>query len=134
MAHRILIVDDDEPVRDAFMLALSGEAEYGVVAAASGDEGLKLAAMERPDLVFLDLNMPGLNGVQVLHRLLEADATLNVYIVTAFQRDYLAELGAARAEGLTFELARKPLSAEQIRTIVRGVLGGGAVEDSAPID
>jgi CheY-like chemotaxis protein len=128
MAYRILIIDDEEGIRDAFMLALSRLPEYEVVPAASGAEGIELIRAQRPDLIFLDLHMPGMTGVEVMRKVLADDPSLRVYIVTAFHPEFMEELRAARDEQLNFELARKPLGAEQIRTIARAILGGGEVD------
>ena len=84
MTHRILVIDDETGIRDAFELALAGDPQLAVETAASGAEGIAKAAAARPDLVFLDLNMPEMNGVETMRRLLGADPTLRIYIVTAF--------------------------------------------------
>jgi CheY-like chemotaxis protein len=123
MTARILVIDDEEGVRDAFLLALEGETALEVITAVNGAIGVALAREQRPDLVFLDLNMPGMTGVEVMRLLLAEDASIPIYIVTAFHQDFMQELKAARAEGLRFELARKPLGADQIRQIVRIILG-----------
>ncbi|UHD15152.1 response regulator [Thiocapsa bogorovii] len=128
MAHRILIIDDEESIRDAFSLALGEEQGYEIFAAASGAEGLALVRERRPDLIFLDLHMPGMSGVDVMRSVLADDPSALIYIVTAFHQEFMQELRAVRDEGLTFELARKPLGAEQIRIIARGILGGGVVD------
>lgn len=130
MTYRILIIDDEESIRDAFQLALGPARGYDVAAASSGVEGIELARAERPDLVFLDLHMPGMSGVDVMCTLLAEDSTLAIYIVTAFHEEFMNELRAARDQGLSFELARKPLDTKQIRTIARAILGGGEVEVS----
>ena len=127
MTKRILIIDDDEGVRDAFTLALDGTPGLAVTTAVDGAAGVEAARAERPDLIFLDLNMPGMSGVETMARLLGEDATLAIYIVTAFHQDFMQDLKRARDAGQRFELARKPLRAEQIREIVFGILfsGGG---------
>jgi len=124
MTYEILVIDDEEGVRDAFTLALALEPIYRVRAAESGEAGLSMAREQRPDLIFLDLNMPKMSGVEVMRTLLAEDPTLRIYIVTAFHREFMEELRDARDSGLMFDLARKPLGAEQIRTVVHGVLGG----------
>lgn len=122
MTRRILVIDDEEGVRDAFVLALSDEAALVVETAENGANGLAAAHAARPDLIFLDLNMPGMTGVEVMRELLAWDSELNIYIVTAFHQEFMQDLKAARSEGLAFELARKPLGAEQIRAIVHALL------------
>lgn len=115
---KILVIDDDPAVRLAFKLVLE-DGGYNVRVAECGLDGIELAKQERPDLIFLDLKMPGIDGVETLRRLKAHDSTFNVYIVTAFSQEYLEELQSVRDEGWTFELASKPLSSEQIRSIAR---------------
>lgn len=122
MLKRILVIDDDSTVRDAFDLALE-DSGYEVVLADSGETGIEQAIAQRPDMVFLDLRMPGLDGVDVLRRLNDIDSTIPVYIVTAFHQEFFARLNHAIEDGLTFELARKPLNGAQIRTIAQSALG-----------
>ena len=118
----VLVVDDDESVRDAFTLALVDES-YRVVTADSGDVAVAAAKRERPDLVFLDLSMPGKDGVQTLVELSALDPTIRVYIVTAFAEEYMERLRAARQRGISFQLASKPITDEQIRMIAAASLG-----------
>lgn len=117
---RILVIDDERPVRDAFELALCDQYEVGL--AEDGETGIKAAATRRPDLVFLDLKMPGLDGIETLRRLEAADPSLKVYIVTAFAQEYMSGLQAAKQDGLRFQLAAKPLSPEQIRLIAQSAI------------
>ena len=118
MLNNILVIDDDPAVRGAFKLILEEEG-YLVREAESGEQGLEMVKAERPDLIFVDLRMPGLNGVETLRRLKAIDDSLNVYIVTAFATEFMDQLKAAHDEGLQFELASKPLSASQIRNIAQ---------------
>ena len=66
--EKVLVVDDDEVSR-YLLKGLLAETRYAVIEATAGDEGLRLAARERPRAVFLDLDMPGLNGFEVLEAL-----------------------------------------------------------------
>ncbi len=118
MPQKILVIDDNAAVRGSFQLVL-GEMGNIVQLAESGLQGIAMAQAERPDLIFLDLKMPGIDGVETLRRLLALDNTLNVYIVTAFSQEYMSDLKRAQDEGLTFQLANKPLSSNQIRHIAR---------------
>jgi CheY-like chemotaxis protein len=120
MVQRILVIDDDAAVRGAFQLVLS-DIGFTVLLASDGLQGIALAEAERPDLIFLDLKMPGMDGVETMRRLLAMDKTLNIYIVTAFAQEYLVDLKKAQAEGMTFQLANKPLSGAQIRHIAKSV-------------
>ncbi|MGZ4999346.1 MAG: response regulator, partial [Methylomonas sp.] len=82
-------------------------------------KGIELASADRPDLIFLDLRMPEIDGVETLRRLKALDPTLNIYIVTAFASEFMDQLKGAHDEGLQFELASKPLSSDQIRNIAQ---------------
>lgn len=123
MSKHILVIDDEPSVRDAFDLALSSLG-YQVTCMADGLSGIEAARHTCPDLIFLDLKMPGIDGVETLRRL---HATLEnippIYIVTAFSREFVEPLQQARTENLAFQLASKPLSTDQIRQIARVVVG-----------
>lgn len=79
---RLLIVDDEGPVREVLSEYFLTQG-YAVETAASGPEALELARRARPDLVLLDIRMPGMDGVEVLKRLRELDRDLAVIMVTA---------------------------------------------------
>ena len=119
----ILVIDDEEGVRDAFEMALAGS-DVDVRTATDGSAGIAAAREQRPDLVILDLRMPGIDGVETLTRLFAQDPTLRIHILTAFHGEYMQRLREAAAQGLCFEVMRKPLDANQIRTLVLGLLGG----------
>ncbi|MEE4378307.1 MAG: response regulator [Candidatus Competibacteraceae bacterium] len=120
MSRHILVIDDEEAVRDAFLLALE-DLDYHIDTASSGEEGLQKATAHKPDLVFLDLKMPGLNGVQTLQQLQAAYPDLPVYIVTAFAQEFMAPLLEATQAGLFFQVAQKPLGSREIRIIAQSV-------------
>ena len=82
----VLIVDDEpdflEPL--AFWLSSRG---YNVSKAPDGEQAIKRVAADCPDIVFLDVNMPGIDGIETLRRLRETNPTLPVLIVTAAYQD-----------------------------------------------
>jgi CheY-like chemotaxis protein len=67
---KVLVVDDDEAIRD-MLTSVLGDEGYKVVSAAGGDEALALAPGERPDVVLVDLMMPGMDGRTLVTRLLK---------------------------------------------------------------
>jgi excisionase family DNA binding protein len=77
----ILVVDDEEVIREYFQKVLS---DYRVMAAASGEEALALLRHERPDLVLLDLRLPGIDGIQTLKKIKELDKSIIVIMLSAF--------------------------------------------------
>jgi two-component system response regulator (stage 0 sporulation protein F) len=70
MPERVLVVDDEASVRGALAKILRYE-DYEVIEAADGPSALELVGRERLDLVFLDIKMPGMDGLEVLGRLAE---------------------------------------------------------------
>ncbi len=65
--HRILVVDDDLSMRE-FLKILLERSGYSVTVAASGEEALERLGKDQPDLVMTDLNMPGINGIELLNQ------------------------------------------------------------------
>lgn len=122
MTKRILIIDDDDAVRGAFQLALH-DGDYELMTTDNGETGAQLAIANEVDLVYLDLSMPGIDGIETLRRIRAVKPALKVYVVTAFHRDFFEELVDARAEGLMFELLRKPLDRNQIHEVTSAILG-----------
>jgi DNA-binding response OmpR family regulator len=130
MAKNILIIDDDPAVRQAFELALR-RTPYVVATADCGEAGAEQALQEDFDLIYLDLRMPGIDGVETLRRIRAKKPDQLVYIATAFHREFFDDLAAARRDGIVFELLRKPLERQQIIDITRAILGDD-IDDSSP--
>jgi two-component system chemotaxis response regulator CheY len=81
MTHGVLIVDDDQFIRKLIATTLEDVSEFELHEAADGVEALEVAQRERPSLVFLDVDMPRLNGIDTCRQLREHDATSNATIV-----------------------------------------------------
>jgi CheY-like chemotaxis protein len=120
--ERVLVIDDEESVRDAFVDALEGM-PLVVMTACGGPEALERVRSGPVALVFLDLKMPGMDGVEVLRKIREADEAVPVYIVTAFYAEFLSRLQAAEDEGLAFRLLCKPVGPKAIRKVTATALG-----------
>src|SRR5207245_9962021 len=95
---RIVVIDDDPEVVDLLVSYLREEG-YGVLGALTIDEGIRLVSLSRPDLVLLDILLPGgMNGIEVLKRIRSIDPTSKVIMVTGSRDPLLArealELGA----------------------------------------
>jgi two-component system, NtrC family, nitrogen regulation response regulator NtrX len=115
MKARILVIDDEPAIRDTMRMILEYEG-HEVVLAPSGQEGLALAEREPPDLVFLDIKMPGLDGLEVLTRLRAMNETLPVVMVSAHGTAASA-LEAGRLGA--FRFIEKPLSKDYVIDAVR---------------
>ena len=95
---RILVVEDHPTMRDAMRMVLEGEG-FAIDEASDGDSALEMVRADPPDLVFLDLNIPGVSGTDVLRALKSdpATAAVSVIIVTATGeegRERVIRLGA----------------------------------------
>jgi DNA-binding NarL/FixJ family response regulator len=81
---RVMIVDDHALVRAGLAELLSADNEIDVVAtAANGEEALEAAAREQPDVILMDLSMPGMGGAEATRNLLAADAAARVVVLTS---------------------------------------------------
>jgi CheY-like chemotaxis protein len=81
MTHGVLIVDDDQFIRKLIATTLEDVSEFRLHEAGDGVEALEVARRERPSLVFLDVDMPRLNGIDACRRLREDNATSDLTIV-----------------------------------------------------
>jgi DNA-binding response OmpR family regulator len=123
MNKRILVIDDDLAIRKSFALALE-DADCQVDTAESGEEGVDKASNTKYDLIFLDLKMPGINGVETLIRLRDNGHTMPVYIITAFHEEFMDQLRVAADEGYEFEVMQKPIEGQDLVRITKAILEG----------
>jgi len=112
---RLLVIDDDFEVRKSLRMILEYDG-YEVSEAATGEEGVKLIEREAPDLVFLDIKMPGMDGLEVLGRVRATNDTLPVVIVSA-HGSAASALEAGRLGA--FRFIEKPLSKDYVLDAVR---------------
>jgi two-component system, response regulator, stage 0 sporulation protein F len=80
---KLLVVEDEKNLRALYQGELTREG-YDVVLAPDGQEALKLLDIEKPDLVVLDIRMPGIDGLETMARLLSRENTLPVILNTAY--------------------------------------------------
>jgi DNA-binding NarL/FixJ family response regulator len=124
---RVLVVDDHEVVRTGLAALLDATVDLVCVGTAPGGEDA-LAEVERssPDVVLLDLSMPGRDGIWVTRALREAGRSVRVLVLTSFQEpERVLEVMRAGADGYLL----KDAQAEQILDGVRAVAAGGAPLD-----
>lgn len=126
MTVRILVVDDHPIVRAGIAGLLATEPDFEVVGeAASGEEALALAAAARPDVVLMDLRMPGIGGVEATRRLVHgSDAPPRVLVFTTYEEDdQILSAIEAGANGYLVKAA----PAEELAAGVRAVAAGQTV-------
>jgi DNA-binding NarL/FixJ family response regulator len=125
MTIRVLVVDDQAMVRAGFRLLLADEPDIEVVAeAGNGFEAVAQAARVSPHVVLMDIRMPELDGLEATRRILAADPSSRILILTTFDLDeYVYRALQAGASG--FVLKDDP--PEQLIAAVRTVAGGDAL-------
>jgi two-component system nitrogen regulation response regulator NtrX len=125
MKSRILVIDDEAAIRDSLRMILEYEG-YEFLGAATGQEGLTLAERETPDLVFLDIKMPGMDGLEVLQRLRTADETLPVVMISGHATVTTAVEATRRG---AFDFIEKPLASERVLVTIRNALDRSRLAD-----
>ncbi|MDF2701938.1 MAG: two component transcriptional regulator, LuxR family [Rubrobacteraceae bacterium] len=122
---RILVADDHPMLREGLVAVLSTQPDFEVVGeAADGSEAVRLAEALRPDVILLDLEMPGTDGVAALERLRDAGSEVRAVVFTAYDTDERI-LGALRAGARGYLL--KGASRAEIFDAVRTVYAGGSL-------
>ena len=125
MTTRVLLVDDQDLVRAGFRLILDGRDGITVVGEASdGEEAVRLARELTPDVVVMDIRMPGMDGITATRRILEARPAARILILTTFDTDEHV-FAAIRAGASAFLL--KDTRADQFVQAIQTVAGGNAV-------
>ena len=124
---RVLVVQDD-PYVSAVIWTLLNQFNFDVISETSGLEGLELARTRRPDIVVLDVNLPGLNGLEVCHRLKADPETCALPVVFCSAQRYLAdeslEVGAVAFFDKSNDVINLPQSLRRILAARLPSLGG----------
>jgi CheY-like chemotaxis protein len=125
MPKKILIVDDEDDIRDVVQVSLEEFAGWQTISAASGLEGLQLAKTEKPDAILLDLSMPDMDGLQLCRALQSLPETQNIPIIVLTAKvlpDDRQELTDLKALGMI----TKPFDPTLIWKQVTEILGWSA--------
>ncbi len=126
---KVLIVDDEKPARDRLRQLLGDIAGFAVAGeAATGEEALERATQLRPDIVLLDIRMPGMDGIEAAHHLNALDDPPAVIFTTAYD-EYAIDAFDARAIGYVL----KPVRRERLQGALEQAsrLGGVALSEIA---
>src|SRR5438874_1913494 len=122
---RILVVDDEAAIRDSLRMTLEYEG-YEFVGAATGQEGLALVERESPDLVLLDVKMPGVDGLEGLDRLRAMNEALPVVVISG--HGTISTAVEATKKG-AFDFIEKPFASERVLVSLRNALDQGRLRD-----
>ena len=112
---KILLIDDEEVVRDSCEMILVG-GPYEVASASDGTAGLLLVEDFHPDLIFVDLKMPGISGFEVLEKVAAMDPTIVMVVITGFAT--ISSAVDAMKKG-AYDFMPKPFTPEEFRLITR---------------
>ena len=125
MKPRILVVDDEASIRDTLRMILEYEG-YDVIQAATGEDAVRMIEREAPDLVFLDIKMGGMDGLEALQKIRQSNESLPVVIISGHGTVSTAveatKLGA-------FDFIEKPLASERVLVTIRNALDQGRLKD-----
>jgi len=119
---RVIVADDEALVRDGLRAIAELEGDIEVIAeAATGEQAIALARQLRPDVVLMDIRMPGLDGIQATRRLLAEPDPPRVLVLTTFDRNhYVYEALKAGASGFLLKDVRRGQLTRAIRDVVAG--------------
>src|SRR5919197_2510611 len=122
---RILVIDDEAAIRDSLKMTLEYEG-YEFVGAATGQEGLALAERDAPDVVMLDVKMPGMDGIEVLDRLRAMYESLPVIVISGHGTVSTAFEAANKG---AFDFIEKPFATEKVLVTLRNALDQRQLRD-----
>lgn len=120
MAVRVLIVDDQEPFRSVAREVVEAAGDFEVVGEAStGEESVELARALRPDLVLMDVNLPGIDGTEATKRILAEPNAARVVLLSTYEEDELAE--RARDCGASAYVPKSEFDPERLAGVWAGL-------------
>jgi two-component system, OmpR family, KDP operon response regulator KdpE len=126
-SQTILIVDDEPQIRRVMLTTLSSHG-YSVVEAKSGEEGLDLIRTDHPDLVILDVNLPGISGLETCREIrASSDVPIIMLTVRNSERDKVQALDAGADDYVV-----KPFGVEELMARIRASLRRAAPGDATP--
>jgi DNA-binding response OmpR family regulator len=116
MKPKLLIIDDEDSIREFYTLGLK-ESGFSVLSAENGLDGLEMAITTRPDVVVLDIVMPGLNGFEVCAKIRELPELLKTAVVFTSAKSYKSDIDRAMELGADVYLIKPFELSDLIRAI-----------------
>ena len=122
MSIRVVLVDDQAMVRTGLRMVLAAEPDIEVVGeAADGAAGVRVVTETKPDVVLLDIRMPGMDGLEAARRIIAADLPTKVVVLTTFDEDeYVAAALRAGVSGFLLKVAPPEDLVVAVRTVAAG--------------
>ncbi|HSM24026.1 MAG TPA: response regulator transcription factor [Anaerolineaceae bacterium] len=118
---RVLIVDDHPVFRFGLRSLISSIPEMEVIAeATSGEAAIEEAKQLEPDIILMDINMPGINGIEATRRILAANPEIGILILTMFENDSVFEAIQAGARGYILKGADPGETLRAIQAVING--------------
>ncbi len=119
--HTVLIADDEHNIRHILDFSLNAEG-FDVLSAHTGEDALALAREQRPDLIILDVMMPGKGGIETCRILKEDPETAGIPVILLTARSSKADRDAGEEAGAN-DYITKPFSPQKVVDAVQGLLG-----------
>jgi two-component system nitrogen regulation response regulator NtrX len=125
MKARVLVIDDEAAIRDTMRMILEYDG-HECLLAGSGQEGLTTAERENPDLIFLDIKMPGLDGLETLDRFRAVNEAAPIIVISGHGTISTAVDATKRG---AFDFIEKPFSSERVLVSLRNALAQRQLSD-----
>lgn len=122
MTKKILVVDDSDTDNKALCDLMVSEG-YEALSAYSGDEGVKMAKLHMPDVVLMDVVMPGMNGFQACKQIVKDEATARIPVLMVSNKHQETDVVWAEKQGAKGYFA-KPIDEQKLFTKIREVIAG----------
>ena len=122
---KILVIDDEKDLRFLFKEIFSSEG-YTVLTASNGFHGIRINEKSNPDIIILDLKMPGISGIETLRRIRKKDADVIVVILTGYGD---AETVREAADLNVYEYMSKPFHNETVIKVIKEALASAEKKD-----
>jgi two-component system, cell cycle response regulator DivK len=123
VSKRILVVEDQEDLRGMLRDLLTGS-DYSVIEASDGAAGIAMAKSEHPDLILMDIQMPGIDGYEATRRMRADTAIDGIPIIAVSSFAMKSDEAKVRSAGCDHYVT-KPYSPMQLLKVIRGSLGHG---------
>ncbi|KAI9130788.1 response regulator [Acaryochloris sp. CCMEE 5410] len=119
---RILIIDDEQAIQAVASLSLKMEADWQVITANSGAEGIAIAGLEQPDAILLDVMMPMLDGIETFKQLQQGPLTRSIPVILLTAKAQAAEQQQFQSLGVAGVIT-KPFNSLTLASQIAQVLG-----------